>query len=130
MGLGAFMRIVNASGGEITITVGDMNCMYDDGSQGSNLQVFNGVTVEPFSQVPAGGKQYIETVGSGSCAFEDSYFYLNFSDPPGGYVKIIEEGGVYSGRADPPQSFALTITPPSSEGEQANITIVMLGSSS
>ncbi len=122
MGYGAFMRVINTTDGDITLTVGDMNCMYDDGSQGSNLQVFNNVTLQPDVSVPSGGKQYIEAVASGACAFEESYFYINVSDPPGGYFRISEQNKAYAGRADPPDRMAIAIT----QGTQAAITVVLL----
>jgi uncharacterized protein YjbI with pentapeptide repeats len=96
MGKGADLQIVNNRSDAVTVSVSGIKCMYNGGSQGSNLSVFN-ATVQPGASLPASA-QYIEADASGSCWDEESYFTLTFKDPAGqtiGTVQIGEESEEY-----------------------------------
>jgi hypothetical protein len=51
--------------------------MYDNGDQGSNVSIFNNVTIPAYSAYPTGGAQYVET-----CSLSEvGGFLLYFNDP-------------------------------------------------
>jgi hypothetical protein len=82
MGYGAFMRVTNNRKTDIQLFVTNVQCMYDNGEEGSNLSLFNNAIV-PASQalpVPGGNGQYIEVKASGGCFFETSTFNLKVED--------------------------------------------------
>ena len=100
MGQGAFMTVENKSKTPIMLFINSVNCMYDNGEQGSNLQAFNSVIVGPGQQAPASGKQYIEDKDSGSCAFETATFTLVVTDSKNntlGTVAFSESSSAFSG---------------------------------
>lgn len=80
MGYGAFMTVVNNRQQPVRIFVTDVQCMYDDGHEGSNLSLFNNVQVGAGSSLPGNGRQYIEAKASGGCFFDDSKFTLKIED--------------------------------------------------
>jgi uncharacterized protein YjbI with pentapeptide repeats len=86
MGTGAYMKITNNRSEAVTVTVTDVNCMYDNGTHGSNLSLFNNATIQPGEALPSGNPQYIESNNSDSCAFEQTNFYLTFKDPAGNVI--------------------------------------------
>jgi hypothetical protein len=103
MGQGAYMTVENQKKTAIKLFINNVNCMYDNGQQGSNLQTFNSVTVEAESSLPAKGQQgqYIEDVDSGACAFETATFTLVVVDTSNnstlGTVAFSEGSSEYSG---------------------------------
>jgi uncharacterized protein YjbI with pentapeptide repeats len=90
MGKGAVMQIANNRSDAVSVAVSNVQCMYD-GSQGSNLSLFN-ATVQPGASLPSGSPQYIEANASGSCFFDESYFTLTFKDPAGNVIGSVELG--------------------------------------
>ncbi|MGJ7908172.1 hypothetical protein ACOQFL_17035 [Actinopolyspora sp. H202] len=74
-GYGSKMYVQNLSETAKVAVVEKVQCMYDDGEQGSNLSLFNG-RYQPGDRIPNQGGQYIEQKNSGSCFFESSYFTL------------------------------------------------------
>ena len=119
MGYGAYMNIVNTTDQPVTTTVGDMNCMYDDGDEGSNIQAWANVTIPPKGESPGGQGQYVEAKGSGSCAFESSWFEILVAGLGGFTIS----GGAheYDGSTDQPQHFTFAIAP----GDQATIRVLV-----
>jgi hypothetical protein len=80
MGYGAYMSIVNQSANPVTVFVGTQTCMYDNGDDGSELSLFNNVTVPAGEQFPVNGSGiYIEAKSSGECGLQPSKFGLSFS---------------------------------------------------
>jgi hypothetical protein len=51
---------------QIITWVQDVECMYDGGLEGSNLQVFENAAIPHDSAWPPNGPQYIEAIGSGT----------------------------------------------------------------
>jgi len=80
MGYGAFMNVVNNRSEPILLFITDVECMYDNGDEGSNLSLFNNAKVAGTSSLPPSGTQYIEAKASGSCAFNDSAFTVKIED--------------------------------------------------
>jgi len=80
MGKGAFMVVINLDNRPHHLEVNDVNCMHYHNKSGSNLEIWNNVTIEPVSAIPAFGQpfQYIEADGGGGCAFEQSHFAIEF----------------------------------------------------
>ncbi len=79
MGYGAHMSIKNNSSKTIKTNISAQECMYDNGSEGSRLSLFNELTIKAFTSVPSTGGQYIEAKASGSCAFSTSTFDLKIT---------------------------------------------------
>jgi hypothetical protein len=80
MGYGAYMTVKNNRSGAIHLYITDVQCMYDNGDEGSNLSLFNNAVVNGSSQLPGSGSQYIEAKASGSCFFDDSKFTVKIED--------------------------------------------------
>jgi hypothetical protein len=80
MGYGAYMTVINNRTEAIHLYITDVQCMYDNGDDGSNLSLFNNAVVQPTSQLPSGSGQYIEAKASGSCFFDDSTFTVKIED--------------------------------------------------
>lgn len=80
MGYGAYITVVNNRKQPILTFVTNVNCMYDDGDEGSKLSLFNNATINAGQSLPSEGGQYIESKGSGSCFFKDSTFTLKLED--------------------------------------------------
>ena len=103
MGQGAQMSVTNNRKDAVTVFVSSLNCMYDNGQQNSNLQVFNNAVIAGGASVPASGTQYIEDdddVTSG-CGWETATFTLTIIDNTNkttiGTVSFSESGSAYSG---------------------------------
>jgi hypothetical protein len=76
MGTGATMTVSNQTNAIFTTTLSNLNCMYENGDDGSALQVFQGLGVPAYSTSPS---QYIEADGSfPSCSFSQSSFQINY----------------------------------------------------
>ena len=86
MGTGAYMKITNNSSQAVTVTVTDVNCMYDHETNGSNLSLFNNATIPAGQALPSGSPQYIESNNSDKCAFETTNFNLTFKNPAGNII--------------------------------------------
>jgi uncharacterized protein YjbI with pentapeptide repeats len=86
MGTGAYMKITNNSSQAVTVTVTDVTCMYDHGTNGSNLSLFNNATIPAGEALPGGSPQYIESKSSDECAFETTNFSLTFKNPAGNII--------------------------------------------
>jgi|SRR5215471_1719598 len=80
MGYGAFLKVVNNRSGAISSFVTGVDCMYDNGDQGSNLSLFNNADIAGNASLPANGGQYIEAKASGSCFFRPSTFSLKIEN--------------------------------------------------
>lgn len=80
MGYGAFLQVVNNRAGQVLTFITDVDCMYDNGDEGSNLSLFNDAEIEAGASLPAGSGQYIEAKASGSCFFNDSTFTIKVED--------------------------------------------------
>lgn len=103
MGKGVYMSVLNLDSVSHITTISDVNCMYSNGDEGSELNIFNN-TIAPFGAIPSlsQGTSYIESKGSGICAFEDSQFQLNFDgssfqsfriQTPNPNIQILEQTG-------------------------------------
>ena len=86
MGYGAYFNVQNNRSNPLRTFVTNVNCMYDNGSDGSNLSLFNNAVVAASSALPSSGGQYIEVKASGSCAFESSTFNLKITDEATGAI--------------------------------------------
>ena len=98
MGYGALMKVVNNRATPIQTFVTGIVCMYDNGDQGSNLSLFNNVVIAGSTSLPASGEgQYIEEIGSGGCALQESTFSVKIEDATNhaiiGQVDFTENGG-------------------------------------
>lgn len=76
MGTAASLQVVNKTSATVDVSVFNIQCMYDNGEYGSNLQVFN-------SQVGAGeslpsSPQFIETDAGLGCVVAASAFSMAF----------------------------------------------------
>ncbi len=80
MGYGAFLNVHNNREQALRLFVTDVNCMYDNGDEGSNVSLFNNAVVGSQGSLPATGSQYIEVKASGGCFFQDSTFHLKVTD--------------------------------------------------
>lgn len=94
MGYGAYMRIFNDSSKTVTTNITNQNCMYDNGEEGSNLSLFNNLSLASGAKEPADGGQYIEAKNSGSCFFESSAFTLAISNlnPAADNLNFVDSG--------------------------------------
>jgi hypothetical protein len=100
MGFGAFMWVHNVRNDDVLLLISDVECMYDNGSEGSNLEAFNDVIVGAKQYVPSGsGSQYIEAKNSGGCWGVTSKFtlkaYKNSDMSAIGHINFTEGGGAY-----------------------------------
>lgn len=86
MGYGAFFKVQNNRSRPLRLFVTDVNCMYDNGDQGSNLSLFNNATVPGSGALPSDGTQYIEVNASGGCFFQTSTFHLKVTDDADGAI--------------------------------------------
>jgi hypothetical protein len=80
MGYGAFLQVVNNRAGQVLTFITDVDCMYDNGDEGSNLSLFNDAKIEAGASLPGGSGQYIEAKASGSCFFNPSTFTVKVED--------------------------------------------------
>lgn len=100
MGSGAFMRVHHALEDEyapIVTWIKDVECMYDGGLEGSNLQAFENAVIPHDSAWPPNGPQYIEAIGSGSCAEKWSGFTLHVRELDANII-IEASMGIYNVR--------------------------------
>ena len=86
MGYGAYFNVQNNRSNPLRLFVTNVNCMYDNGDDGSNLSLFNNAVVAANAALPSSGGQYIEVKASGSCAFEASTFNLRVTDDSNGAI--------------------------------------------
>ena len=105
MGYGAYMTVKNERSGSIKLYITDVQCMYDNGKEGSNLSLFNDATVSSNQQLPSGSKgQYIEAKNSGTCALEAAEFTLKIEDASNsaiiGHVKFHDRTASWSADND------------------------------
>ena len=117
MGKGADLKVVNNRSDAVTVTVSGIQCMYDGGSQGSNLTPFKNATIPSFASLPdtTGNGQYIEADASGiDCFDNESHFTLTFKDPSGnviGSVQLGEESSEWYVKGTPdPSLFNVNVT--------------------
>jgi uncharacterized protein YjbI with pentapeptide repeats len=126
MGKGANMKIVNSRSDAVSVAVSGVQCMYDNGEQGSNLSRFNATIPANGATLPSGNPQYIEVNASGSCWFDESYFTLTFKDSTAnviGTVQIGENDNSYYTKNSPDASkFNVTVY----SGDQYSININVL----
>ncbi len=76
MGTGALMTLTNQTTSTLTSNLSAITCMYQHGQDGSQLQEFNGMQVQPGA---ASAAIYIEDDGNviGSCDLHQSHFTLD-----------------------------------------------------
>ncbi|MFP2904151.1 hypothetical protein ACLESD_03570 [Pyxidicoccus sp. 3LFB2] len=74
------MTVTNNRSTPIRLFVTDVECMYDNGDDGSNLSTFNNAVVGANASLPTSGSQYIEAKNSGGCWGADSTFTLKIVD--------------------------------------------------
>ncbi|MET0393333.1 MAG: hypothetical protein ABW019_09340 [Chitinophagaceae bacterium] len=124
MGYGAYMRVVNSSSKTVTTNVTNQNCMYDNGSEGSNLSLFNNLTITPGTKVPAEGGQYIEAKNSGSCFFESSTFTLAISNLNSSVdnLNFVDSSGSWSCSGQPSN---VNVNINNDSGDQGSIVITL-----
>lgn len=103
MGQGAYVKIGNASNQTIEVGYWGFNCMYQNGSDGSDFGPITSMIppgIPPGTSLPASGTQYIEADGSGSCALQASSFNMNFNvfnpDEQSATFAFSEAAGIYS----------------------------------
>ena len=85
MGYGAFMKVTNNRDEAMKTYVTDVNCMYQNGGDGSHLEYFNDRTIQANSSYPTSGHgEYIEAKNSGSCFFESARFKIKITNPDTG----------------------------------------------
>lgn len=102
MGKGAYVQIANASNQDVSVSYPEMNCMYTDGTDGSNFANITGVIPSGASFPRNATSQYIEAIASGSCASEESYFHMalgvvtNAPTPPAKTYSFIESQNAYT----------------------------------
>jgi hypothetical protein len=81
MGYGAYMTVINNRTEAIHLYITDVQCMYDDGHDGSELSLFNDAVLQPNTKLPNNDKgQYIEAKASGTCFFDNSQFTVKIED--------------------------------------------------
>jgi len=82
MGTGAYVKIANASSQTIEVGYWGFNCMYENGTDGSDFGPITATIppgIPPGTSLPKAGTQYIEANGSDGCAFAPSTFNMNFN---------------------------------------------------
>ncbi len=119
MGTGAYMSVNNQNQNGIRTFVHDEVCMYDNGTEGSNLHYFNSLYIESGQTLPEGEGQYIEADASGTCLVQTSTFTLD--------VNVVVEGqesllGSVTFQAVPIELGEWTNLPPTGSGVEPNIT--------
>ncbi|VWB06671.1 hypothetical protein [Burkholderia lata] len=86
MGYGAFMSVTNNRSTAVKTFVTDVNCMYENGGDGSHLEYFDNLLIGANSHYPDSGRVYIEAKNSGSCFFESAKFRLKVTDNSNGAI--------------------------------------------
>ena len=133
MGTGAYMSITNKRSEAVTVAVSGIQCMYDGGTNGSNLNPFKNATIQAGQSLPAGKPQYIESDNSGfTCAVgEISTFSLTFKDPAGNVIgssfQLSENGQTWqTGKNDVDGNFFTVTCVLNSSDNQFYITVTVL----
>ncbi|GGT21816.1 hypothetical protein GCM10010271_26430 [Streptomyces kurssanovii] len=130
MGNSANMKVVNVSNLALQTFVTDVECMYDNGQEGSNLSAFNDTNIGPGVAYPSDTGQFIETKNSGSCFGVTSTFDLvindlntsqeigqvNFEENGGWYYKCTNPSAIHVDISGDPTMIAVTVQQPPSEG--------------
>ena len=131
MGQGATLTVTNNRKKPVQLLVQNVKCMFDGGEQGSNLQVFNNVTIQPKGTVPAGGPQYIEDVDSGiPCAFDTATFNLIIQEVGGsvlGTVFVSESQRNYSASVSNADLLSAFVSNHSGGNDVAAIQVSVMG---
>lgn len=70
------MTVKNELEQAVELYITNVQCVYDHGQEGSNLQIFNNTKLGAGQSCPTSGSQYIEAKNSGSCFFDSSEFTL------------------------------------------------------
>jgi hypothetical protein len=107
------MKVINSTQSSAATTISNVSCMYENGEQGSNLQQFN-------ATIGAGqtlGPIYIESIGSGGCYFEYSYFNLNWNNNA---VTINAADSDYTSNQAPGIAVAID-----NSGKQSNVVVTL-----
>ena len=105
MGKGAFVSITNSRKTALTLFVSNQHCMWDDGTEGSNVSYFNNLSVPAGSTLPSAKGQYVEvkasSTGGDTCGSETSTFDIEVrvGTTPLGTIKISERWNQYSGES-------------------------------
>ena len=73
---GAIMTVINQMPSPITLGISNVECMYENDEDGSNLNLFNGAIVDPRSQL----EYYIEDCDKLLCWFQQSQFTISYSE--------------------------------------------------
>ena len=117
MGKGAYMLIVNNDSQNHTINIHNRHDMYD-GSEGSNLSLWDNQTLSPLQAMPSQGMQYIEAKDS-SASFD-----VTFDETT--TVSITENSNKYDYSVDNSTiSLTVCVNNEGNENGQAFITIVV-----
>lgn len=117
MGKGAYMLIVNNDSSNHSINIHNRHDMYD-GSEGSNLSLWDNQTLSPLEAMPSQGMQYIEAKDS-SASFD-----VTFDDTT--TVSITENSDKYDYSTDNSTiSLTVCVNNEGNESGQAFITIVV-----
>jgi hypothetical protein len=131
MGAGAHMWIQDHTDKQIKTYVHGVVCMYENGEQGSQLQQFNNLLVQPNSTWPDGQGLYIEAVGSGSCALSASTFTLKVvyldsqhQEQPIADLSFQESSGTYYDSSTDPGAVTANIN---NQSDPAMITVDVTG---
>jgi hypothetical protein len=126
MGYGAFMNVVNNRSEPVLLFVTDVDCMFDNGDQGSNLSLFNNAKIAEGSSLPPGGTEYIEAKASGGCFLADSKFTLKVEDSATqtiiGHVAFDDSGGNWTYSNDNEDVIDVYCN---NSGDQARITVTV-----
>jgi hypothetical protein len=130
MGYGAYVNVVNNRGQALRLYVTNVECMYDNGAEGSNLSLFNNAVVASGGALPASGTQYIEVKASGSCAFSDSTFNLKITDDADkaiiGEADFVESGNNWDLDKNTNEDVINVMI--NNSGDQASITVTIAAS--
>lgn len=126
MGYGAFMKVVNNRTASLLLFITDVDCMYDNGDDGSHLDRFNNAKVPGGGSCPADGTTYIEAKASGSCFFDDSKFTVKIEDADTqtiiGRVAFTDSSQHWNYSNDNPDVIDVNCN---NSGDQARITITV-----
>ncbi|WP_320779241.1 hypothetical protein [Streptomyces sp. CRN 30] len=97
MGNSGDMNVTNNRSTDLRLFILGVNCMYDNGDEGSDLSAFNNTVVSAGTTFPGGNGQFIETKNSGGCFGETSTFTLKVVDDSThteiGHIDFTEDGG-------------------------------------
>ncbi|MFH8591242.1 hypothetical protein [Streptomyces rimosus] len=118
------MSITNNRSSSIRTFITDVNCMYDNGEEDSNLSVFNNALIAGNTTYPE-PSQYIEAKNSGDCWAVTSTFTLKIVDETShtdiGKVDFTENDG-YGGTSSNPDVIDVDID---NSGDTATISVTV-----